>query len=199
METQQMTGEESLLVIQQMIDTAKKEQKDDGKGWIAWGWLLFVASIFTLINLKLHFVSVFFFWNVLGLLTIVLTRFIFFKKRQKVRTYTADLFEKLNIGFFISIMFIVVAINSGAVTPVAGFALILSLYGFWMLIYGTVLNFRPSIIGAFINWALAFGALFVKTFDWIMVLHAAAVLAGYIIPGHIAYKEFRKADTNKII
>jgi len=34
--------------------------------------------------------------------------------------------------------------------------------------------------------------LFVKTFEWVMILHALAVLIGYIIPGHIANKEFKK-------
>jgi hypothetical protein len=196
-EEQQLTNRESMLIIQQMIDTAKKEQKDDGRGWMVWGWLLFTASVFTLINLQLRLVSVYFFWNVLGVLTIVLSKFVFFKKQRKVKTYTGDLFEKLNIGFFISIMFIIVAINAGTVTPVAGFALLINLYGFWVLIYGAVLNFRPSLIGAFITWGFGFAALFVKTFDWIMVLHAGAVLAGYIIPGHLANKEFRKIAANK--
>jgi hypothetical protein len=192
METKQITEQESLLIIQQMIDTAKNEQKDDGKGWIVWGWGLFIASMLTLINLRLHLVSTFFFWNVSGVLTLVLTKFVFFKKHPKVKTYTSDLFDKLNIGFLISLVFIIVAINVRAVTPVAGFAVLISLYGFWILIYSAVLNFRPSLIGAFITWGLGFAALFVKTFDWIMLLHAAAVLAGYIIPGHIANREFKK-------
>jgi hypothetical protein len=76
------------------------------------------------------------------------------------------------------------------VDPRKGFGLLLGLYGFWILIYGAVLNFKPSIIGAFITWAFAFASLFVKSFEHTMLLHAIAVLAGYIIPGHIAYKEF---------
>jgi hypothetical protein len=192
METTTMTSEESLLIIRQMISTAKKEQKDDGKGWIVWGWLLLAASVFTFINLKTGWVNPFFFWNVLGVLSIVLTRFVFFKKGQAVKTYTADLFEKLNIGFFISLVFIVIAININVVTPVVGFALLINLYGFWALIYGAALNFKPSIIAAFVVWGLGIAALFVKTFDWTMLLHAAAVLAGFIIPGHIARKQFRE-------
>jgi hypothetical protein len=60
------------------------------------------------------------------------------------------------------------------------------------LIYGAVLNFKPSIIGAYITWAFAFASLFVDRFDYTMLLHAAAVLCGYIIPGHIANREFNK-------
>src|SRR5688572_13605742 len=98
MEEKQISGHESLLIIQQMINTAKKEQKDDGKSWIIWGWLLFVASIFTWINLYTKWVSVFFFWTGVGLITLLIgmievVRDNFFRKRKKVRTYTKDLFE----------------------------------------------------------------------------------------------------------
>ncbi len=192
-----LTERESLLIIQQMIQTAKQEQKDDGKGWILWGWLLFTASVLTFINLKTQWFSNYFFWNLFGIASLALLLFstirsLFFKRTGKVKTYTAELFQKLNIGFFISLMLIIVAINRG-VSPVLGFSLLLGLYGFWILIYGAGLNFKPSIIGAYITWTCAFAGLFVETFDWTMLLHATAVLLGYIIPGHLANIEFKKA------
>jgi len=201
MEEKRISERESLLIIQQMIQTAKNEQKDDGKGWIIWGWLLFLASVFTFLNQKFDWVSTFFFWNVFGGVTVVLLSFeavqyFFLKRRKKVKTYTKDLFEKLNIGFFISLMLIIFSINMG-VSPLKGFALLLGLYGFWILIYGAVLNFKPSIIGAYITWGFAFASLFVKSFDWTMLLHACAVLCGYIIPGHMANIEFNKINKEK--
>jgi hypothetical protein len=199
MEEKQMSGQESLLIIQQMIHTAKKEQKDDGRGWILWGWLLFTASILTWINLYTKWVRVFDFWTGFGIFTLAVTLFdvirnSFFRKIKRVKTYTKDLFEKLNIGFFVMLGFIILAINLN-VDPRKGFALLLGLYGFWILIYGTALDFRPSIIGAFITWGFGLAALFVETFEWTMILHAAAVLCGYIIPGHIAHNEFKKLST----
>ena len=194
----QITEQESLLIIQQMIQTAKQEQKDDGKGWILWGWLLFAASVLTFINLKTQWFSNYFFWNMFGIASLLLLLYsvlksIFIKKTKKVKTYTAELFQKLNIGFFISLMLIIVAINRG-VPPVQGFSLLLGLYGFWILVYGSALNFKPSIIGAYITWACALAGLFVHTFDWTMVIHATAVLLGYIIPGHLANNEFNKTQ-----
>jgi hypothetical protein len=196
MEEKQLSQAESLLLIQQMIQTAKKEQKDDGKGWIIWGWMLFAASILTIANLHFQWFSTFFFWNIFGIASIIIfisgiINTLFLKQKEKVRTYTKDLFEKLNVGFFISLLFIIVAINAG-VAPGKGFALLISLYAFWILIYGSALNFKPSIIGAYITWAIGLVALFVNSFEWVMVMHALGVLFGYIIPGHIAYKEFRK-------
>src|SRR5215211_799430 len=194
MEEKQLSEMESFSLIQQMIETAKQEQKDDGKGWILWGWLLFCASFFTFLNLKFNWVSTYFFWNVFGIASLALLlyatiRYVFIKRRERVRTYTQELFEKLNSGYFISLMIIVFSMNLG-VPPTKGFALLLGLYGFWILIYGAVLNFRPSIIGAYITWAFAFATLFAKSSEWTMILHVAAVLCAYIIPGHIAYREF---------
>ena len=191
-----LSEQESLLIIQQMIQAAKREQKDDGKGWILWGWLLFLASVFTFLNLKFGWVSTYFFWNLFGgvaliLLLLTTIRILSRKPAKKVRTYTKDLCEKLNIGFVIFLMLIIFSMNLG-VSPIKGFALLLGLYGFWILIHGTILNFKPSIIGAFITWGLAFAGLYVQTFEWTMLLHGLAVLCGYIIPGHIAYAEFNK-------
>jgi hypothetical protein len=196
MEEKNLTEQESLLIIQQMINTAKQEQKDDGRGWILWGWLLFLASILTYVNLDTHWFVPYYFWNIFGGISLVLllynvVRYFFFQKRQRVRTYTGELFEKLNVGFILSLMLIIVAMNRG-VDPLRGFPLLIGLYGFWVLIYGTALNFKPSIIAAYITWALGFAALFANSFQTVMLLHGVAVLCGYIIPGHIANREFKK-------
>ncbi len=196
MEEKNITEQESLLIIQQMIHTAKREQKNDGKGWIIWGWLIFGASVFTYFNLQFEWVPVFFFWNLFGLAALLLISYnivqFFLKRRgERVKTYTRDLFQKLNIGFFISLMLIIFSMNLG-VDPKKGFALLLGLYGFWILIYGAVLNFKPSMAGAFVTWACAFASLFAKTFETTMLLHAFAVLCGYIIPGHMANSAFKK-------
>jgi hypothetical protein len=72
MEEKNISERESLLLIQQMINTAKKEQKDDGLGWIVWGWLLFSASLLTVANLHFNWFGNFFFWNMFGLATILI-------------------------------------------------------------------------------------------------------------------------------
>jgi len=210
MEEKHLSERDSLLLIQQMIDTAKKEQKDDGKGWIVWGWMLLLASILTVLNLRQEwFSNTFFFWNAFGLIAFILLVWesaqFFFLKRQRVKTYTGDLFKKLNVGFFISLLFIIIAMNAGESVISKklgyfdgtfvryGFALLINLYSFWILIYGTALDFKPSVIGAYFSWALGLTALlFTSDFETVMLLHAAAVLVGYIIPGHIANREFRK-------
>ena len=197
-----LTEQESLQIIKRMIETAKQEQKDDGMGWIIWGWLLFGASGLSFINQYTHWFSPFFFWNIFGIASFFLLLFSVYnavikKKAHRFRTYTSVLFEQLNIGFFISLVIIILSMNTGKVNPIQGFALLLALYGFWILIYGATLNFKPSVIGAYFTWTCALVSLYVVSFNWTMLLHALAVLGGYIIPGHIANREFNKSKSGK--
>jgi len=209
MEEKQLNETESLSLIQQMIGMAKKEQRDDGRGWILWGWLLFLASLLTVLNLHTRWFNTFFFWNAFGVATLLVfgyelaTKYIF-KRTERVKTYTGDLLSRLNAGFTISLVFIIVALNVGTRIIIkkygvqdmtfvnTGFALLINLYAFWILVYGTALNFRPSVIGAYVTWVIGFAALFVQDFEMVMILQALAVLAGYIIPGHLANREFHK-------
>ena len=208
MEEKNLSEQESLQLIQQMINTAKQEQKDDGVGWIIWGWLLFFASIFTWINIQYHwFRNIALFWNIFGICVIIywIYRIIIFASGRpggKVKTYTGDLFARLNSGFFIFLMLIILSMNIPVrgVPPAKGFMLLTGLYGFWILVYGTALNFKPSIIAAYITWVIAFAGFFVYKIDesergefqLVMLVHALAVLVGYIVPGHLANKEFKK-------
>jgi hypothetical protein len=211
MEEKYLSENESLQIIQQMIDTAKQEQRDDGVGWIIWGWLLFFASIFTWLNIQYHWFSeIGIFWNAFGICVMLywiyraVKYFLSGRRRERVKTYTADLFSKLNSGFFIFLLLIIVSINIPVrgVYPAKGFILLTGLYGFWILVYGTALNFRPSVIAAYITWAIAFAGLFAYKIDsteqgefqLVMLIHALAVLVGYIIPGHLANQEFKKLN-----
>lgn len=199
--------EESLSLITKMIAAAKREQQDNGIKWIVWGWILFIISIVTVINLKYQWVNTGFFWNAFGgfvLLYFAFTiiRRLIFTKSQKVKTYTKDLLTKLNTGFFICLLFIILSMNlqqgnNEYVNPFKGFALLINLYGFWILIYGTALNFKPSVYASFIVWAIGIVSMIVATFEAVMLLHAAAVLTGYILPGHLAYNEFKKLQRKK--
>ncbi|MGZ5133595.1 MAG: hypothetical protein ACXWCG_00540, partial [Flavitalea sp.] len=45
MEERKMTEQESFHLIQQMIQVAKEDHRENGAGWLIWGWLLFIASV----------------------------------------------------------------------------------------------------------------------------------------------------------
>lgn len=189
-----MTGEDSLKIIQQMIEVAKDEQHDRGDGWLIWGWILFSVSVISAIFIKTgmgRYIGTA--WTaalVLGLVIYFLGHFIVKKKKALTKTYVKDILDRIGTGFFISLFVLVAA--SFLTSSISAFGYYYVLYAFWMFIYGSVLKFRPLIYGAVINWIAAISIFMIKDFFFIMVISAVAILLGYIIPGYLLRAEYNK-------
>jgi hypothetical protein len=198
-----MTNHESLLLIEQMIGRAKREEKDSGWVWIIWGFILFSASL-------THYVLILFginnggmVWNVFGVLAVILVTVSFSKKyfskgSASVKTYTGEQVDMIGNGFFISLGIMVIGnITTDVGNTGANFGYLLLLYACWLFIHGAAFRFKPMKYGAFINWA---GALVI--FLWykdlgkhVLLIHAICVLLGYIIPGFMAQKNFERKNS----
>lgn len=193
MEEKKLSGEESLLLIRQMIQVAKDEHREKGDGWLIWGWLLFVASISSAI-LSYAKLGRYVGWVWLGILAIGLIVYALGHLRQqrkeKVHTYVQELLNKIERGFFISLFAIVASIYISNSNFSFGYFYIL--YAFWMFIHGSAIRFKPLIIGAWVNWAAAIAIFLVNNFQYDMMISALAVLVGYLIPGYMLRAEFRK-------
>ena len=196
---QPLSEKEGLRLIQEMIRIAKQEQKDDGKGWIVWGWLLFLASLCSVFNIVMHWnLFPYDFWIAFAILSTayiiyVLWQHNFRKKKAEVKTYSGDILQMLNTGFVVSMLLVNTAINLNILPVNTGFIMLINLYAFRILIQGSVLNFRAFIIGAIICWAMALAGVFLKSFVAIMVVHAISALFGFIIPGHLVNQDFNKS------
>jgi hypothetical protein len=198
MEKNQLSGTDSMKIIEQMIGRAKEEEKDSGLGWIVWGWMLFLASIINYVMIVIDAPDKYVIWNYFGLAGILFFLYIllikpFLKTRIKVMTYTNELVNRIGIAFGIS-LFIMVFGNqrSGMNTSGLNFGYLLIIYGFWMYIHASAFRYKLLKAGAFVNWA---GAIVIFIFykelgKNILLVHAACVALGYLIPGHIAQKRF---------
>jgi cell division protein FtsX len=66
------------------------------------------------------------------------------------------------------------------------------IYAFLMLVQSGALKFKPLLYGAVVNWLGAL-AIFINTeFKYDMLISAAAVFIGYIIPGLILRSQYKK-------
>ena len=74
------------------------------------------------------------------------------------------------------------------------YPMVLMVYGLWLFISGGAIKFKPLIIGGIINWLIGIISFFVP-FDLQLLLLAAAVLLGYIIPGYMLKAKFQKLKT----
>jgi hypothetical protein len=191
---QPLSNEKSLQIIQQMINQAKSNITDNGLGWLLWGTLICLASLLTFFFIYTNADNIFLGWNIFGIITIVLLSYEFFKpKKKKVRTYVDDLLRLVDIGFTICLFTVIFSINF-AVNPNAGFGFFLMIFAFQMLLKGGAVKSRSLMTGAAVNWAGAIAMFINKDFKYDMLIMAAAVLIGYIIPGILLWLEYRKLN-----
>lgn len=190
---QQLTNEQSLQIIQQMINQAKSNITETGLSWLLWGSMLFLTSMATYIFIDVDAKNIFLGWNIFGAVTIILLVADIVKpKRKPVRTYVDDLMKMVDIGFVVSMFCIILSINI-AVSPNAGFGYMLMIFGFLMLVKSAAVKSRSLAIGAIVNWIGAVAIFFNKEFKYDMLIMAAAVLIGYIIPGFLLRSAYRKS------
>ncbi|MBL0181276.1 MAG: hypothetical protein IPP96_02860 [Chitinophagaceae bacterium] len=193
---QQLTNEKSLEIIQQMINQAKANFTDSGLSWLLWGTMIFLASLSTYFFIDLGSETIFLGWNIFGGVTILLLLYDVVKpKRKKVKTYVDELMRMVHIGFFVCIFIIIFSINE-SVGPNNGFGFLLMIFAFLMLIKGGAIKSKALMVGAVVNWAGAIAIFINKEFKYDMLIMAAAVLVGYIIPGLILWAEHK--GSNKI-
>ncbi len=194
MEERNLSEEESLGLINQMIRVARDEHRESGEGWLIWGWLLFIASVLSAIFSKSglgRYIG--FTWTAMLVIGLVIYVFAHVRKQQmkKVKTYVQDLLDKLDAAFFVS-LFLIIAASYISGDHNFGFGYYYILYAFWMYIHGSAIRFKPLLVGAIVNWAAAVAIFFIEDFSYDMIVSAVAVLVGYLIPGYMLKAEYKR-------
>ncbi len=192
---QELSGEKSFEIIQQMIRNAKSNFTDNGHGWLLWGSMIFLASLSTYFLVEFGYPNTFLGWNIFGCIAILLLLYNFIRpSKQPVRSYVSDVLRYVDIGFTVCLFVIIFSINV-SVSPNSGFGYLLMIYAFLMLVQSGALKFKPLLYGAIVNWLGAL-AIFINTeFKYDMLISAAAVFIGYIIPGLILRAQYKKEST----
>jgi len=189
---QELTSAKSLEIIHQMINKAKVNITDNGVGWLIWGSMIFLASLSTYFLVLYDYHNLYLAWNIFGIISVILLLYDFLRKKSSaVRTYVDEVLRWVDIGFAICLFVIIVSMNV-SVSPNSGFGYLLMLYAFLMLIQGGALKFKPLMIGAAVNWIGAIAIFFNEDFKYDMLISAAAVFIGYIIPGLMLRSKHQK-------
>jgi len=194
MTNENLSPEQSLQVIQSMIEKAKNQFSENGHLYLLWGWVIFIASAgqFILLNL-VHYQNHSIVWFLPWLAVIYQAFYLAKKKKQKkVTTYTDHIIGFVWVTFFILMVMFAVIFGSELgpvyyklVCPVS-----LALYGMPTLMSGIILRFRPLIVGAVGCWLLSAGSLFVR-YDYQLLFLSAAMVIAWIIPGYILRNNYQ--------
>lgn len=185
MSEESFSPQDSLRLIQSMISKTKQDISDSSIHFLVWGWITFFACtgqfiLKNVLNYEKHYLV----W-LLTIGGIIFSNWYSFKegKTRKVKTYIGDSISHLWIGmaiayFVLSMILTVIGWNR----PVFPFFILL--YGLGSFISGSIIQFRPLVIGGIIAFILAFASVF-SEYDYQMLFGAAAILISYIIPAYL--------------
>ena len=193
MEEKEINAQESMALINNMINAAKNKLADDGFFFIFWGWLVTVCALFHYVTIKMGFVWGYWGWMILMPLGGIVSSLYGYKqgRSRKVKThidvYLGYLWGGVLIGMFIALGFM----YSHGIKNTYFFLMII--YGIGTFISGGILNFKPLIIGSLFAFVCAGISVFLCEVDQLLII-SIALLCSYIIPGHLLRAKFKSQN-----
>ncbi len=180
----QMTHEESLELIQSMINTARNKVADDGFHLILWGVLVIICSLLNYFFFKAGYGNMsglpWLFMPVVGVpIGMIYERR--YRRSTGIRTVVETNIKYLWWSYGAALFLVIFYSGSIQVSPVP---YILMITGLVTFASGLMLQFRPMMLGGVVFFILTIACLWVQPADQLL-LEALGVLLGYIIPGII--------------
>jgi hypothetical protein len=185
MNNENFSPQDSLRLIQSMINKTRQDMSDNSIYFLIWGWITFIACAgqFVLKHIYSYEKHYQVWWLVIVGIIFSIYHSTKAGKKQKVKTYISDSMKYLWMGMGIS-YFVLSMILSKIGWNSSVFPFFILLYGLGTFISGNFLQFKPLIIGGIIAWVLAIAAVYAD-YDYQMLFGAAAILISYIIPAYM--------------
>jgi uncharacterized protein with PQ loop repeat len=210
-EEKRLTEQESLRLIQAMINKAKNSYHDTGIGAIMWGSVIAICSLVKLSEIQFGYKLPFDIY-LLTIIAVIPQVFITIKekKERKVKSFDDAYMDYIWLGFGICIFLMIFVINSifsvwepvakeyreltGHVSPflfrefIA--SLFLLLYGLPTFITGAACKFKPMLWGGIFCWVCCIVTIY-TTIKVDLLLTAASAIMAWLIPGILMEREYR--------
>lgn len=194
-----LTPQESLQLIESMINRAKDKFAENGQLYLLWGWMVFACSLLQFI--LLHFFHSPYHYTVWMLSWVLAVYQIWYmrktKGKQKVRTYTDYIISYVWLTFIIVIFLIAYLI--GRLTTGEYYShinpIVLAIYGMPVFLSGIILRFRPLIIGGIGCWILCILTTFITNYEYQFLMIPLAMIIAWIIPGYLLRARYKEENS----
>lgn len=181
-ETDKLNPQQSLELIQSMIEQAKGNVRNHSFYYLFWGWVIAVAHLSHFILLRLDFSRPHAVWLVIPFAWAITFIYAY---RQKRRADSSSHFDKIQLALWIS--FGVFA----ATIPLVGHVINYQINGFILLgasiatlTSGVTLKFKPLLVGGIAFYVAGVGCFFAPM-GYQPLIAAAAIAGGYLLPGYL--------------
>ena len=187
----QLSGEESLKLINEMIGKAKKSYITKGIASIVWGVLIIVCSLLTWAQVQYKFYLGFDVWLLVFIAVIPQLYFSIKEKRQKNFVAHDEVTMRYVWTTFGVCIFILTFYENRFGGSGNSTSLFMMLYGIPTFITGGIFKFKPMILGGIICFGLSVGSMFTP-FSTDMLFMAACGLFAWLLPGIICWNNYKK-------
>jgi len=180
----EITPEESLSLIRSMIETTKHSIGDSSHYFLLWGWAVMIGCLVQYILMSVvkspyHYLA----WLITPVAVIFHVIFMLRDRRkERVKTFISEatgyLWTALGLSFF------ALAFIFSKIGWVYCFPIYILLYGVGTYVSGSILKFKPLVVGGLVNLLLAIITAYLP-YDVQILMTAVAILISYIIPGHL--------------
>ncbi len=194
MTEENFSPQESIQLIHSMINKTKKDISDNSIHFLVWGWITFIACVGQFIlkhiyNYEKHYMV---WWLIVVGIIFSFYYSIKVERKRRMKTYIGDSMKYLWIGMGITYFVLSMILTKIGWASVV-FPFFIMLYGLGTFVSGSIIQFRPLVVGAVIAWALAIGAVYVG-YDYQMLFGAAAILVSYIVPAYMLRYKNRNSE-----
>jgi hypothetical protein len=186
-EDENLTTEESLNIITEMINKAKGNVKENSVYFLLWGVVIAIANLGMFMLIQLDYSRPYLIW-LIALPAWGLTIYTGYKQSKKARS-TSHL-DRISVWLWFSFGIIIFTlVGFGKMINYQLNPVILLFSAIPTVVSGVIIKFRPLIIGGIIFWLMGI-ACFLVGGPWQFLIGAFAVTAGYLIPGFmLKYKK----------
>jgi len=196
MPNETFTQQDSIALIESMINKAKNRFGENGFLYLLWGWVILFCSLgqfvlYYFMHYERHYLVWMTTWLALGVQFVYIYRK---KRRKRVSTYTEEILKYVWITFVILMFLLGFIINNKTTSDnLAGTAGLLALYGMPTFLSGIILKFRALITGGICCWGLSIISGFMPN-DYQLLFLAAGVIIAWIIPGYMLRARYKKEN-----
>lgn len=191
--TSDFTPQDSLALIGKYIANYKKNFKQSSYYFLLWGWMISLASISHFVILRVLLASKqydmiglysWINWLFFPLMGFIIT--IYHVKKSQISPenyghidrFVRILWQVTSLAIIIEV-FVCLKLNNFFFTP-----FILVVIGLATLVNGSVIKFRPLMIGGFLFFIFAVVSTFF-TNEYQLLINAIALICGYLVPGYM--------------
>lgn len=189
-----LSPQESLKLIQVMIETTKHTYSDQSPFFLLWGWAVMTGCLLqyylkVIADYPKHYYAWFITPAALAIHFFLLSRH---RKKEKVKTYISEANTYLWIALGFS--FAVLAFLFSKIGWQYCYPFYMLLYAVGTYVSGSLIKFKPLIIGGAACFLLAIITVNLD-FDTQILMLALAIAISYIIPGHLLRLQYKKKNT----